>query len=202
MNKLPNEVFQGIQRGTERYHYRGVLMQKNPVDLAIQTALLWEVKPRTIIEIGACAGGSALWMRDHMRLFGVYSMVYSIDINPPPFHGPINGMSFHLGDGKKLGEVLSDEFMTGIPRPLLVIEDADHSRGTSEAVLDFFDKWLVAGEYIIVEDGYATATSDNSPLDAIRAFMERRGDSYEIERKYCDMFGITGNPDGYIRRIR
>ncbi len=35
------------------------------MDLAIYARLMWELKPRTVIEVGTAKGGSALWLADH-----------------------------------------------------------------------------------------------------------------------------------------
>lgn len=43
--------------------------------------LLWELKPRTVVEFGAYKGGSALWTADMLKAFGCKSRVISIDIN-------------------------------------------------------------------------------------------------------------------------
>jgi len=54
---------------------------KDCFDLIIVQQLLWEVKPQTVIEIGAYKGGSALWAADMMKMFGLKSRVLSIDID-------------------------------------------------------------------------------------------------------------------------
>ena len=44
--------------------WRGIPMIKDCFDLIIVQQLLWEVKPQTVIEIGAYKGASALWAAD------------------------------------------------------------------------------------------------------------------------------------------
>jgi hypothetical protein len=51
-----------IIRGMMDYDYRDVPMQKHPMDMALYMRLIWQLKPRTIIEIGSLAGGSAAWL--------------------------------------------------------------------------------------------------------------------------------------------
>lgn len=79
-------------------------------------------------------------------------LIHSIDIKPPECR-QISGVVFHRGNGRHLDEVLDVATMERLPRPLIVIEDADHLPATTLAVLRFFDKWLSVGEYIVVEDG-------------------------------------------------
>ena len=54
---------------------------KDPFDLTIAQQLLWELKPRTVIELGAYKGGSALWTADMLKMFGCKSRVISVDID-------------------------------------------------------------------------------------------------------------------------
>ena len=202
---ISDSLFRAIEAGTLGHQYCGVSCIKNPIDLMILGRLLWDVKPRTIIEVGSWAGGSALWMRDQMRSYGVDCVVRSVDVKVPSLRDQEN-LHFYLGDGRDLGATFSDEFMGQCPHPLFVIDDADHQPETTVAVLDFFDRHSRPGEYVVVEDGdadkYYPGTYRGGPLAGVRSFLERRGGDYEIDRRYCDMFGWTGSPDGYIRRVR
>ena len=54
---------------------------KDPLDLTIIQQLLWELKPRTVIEFGTYKGGSALWIADMLKMFGCKSRVISMDID-------------------------------------------------------------------------------------------------------------------------
>jgi len=149
---LPRRHLESIQHGTMRYTYKGVPTYKDPFDLALYQLLLWEKKPRTLIEIGSKWGGSALWFADVLRSFDIDYQIHSIDLQPL-VQQAIPGVTFHRGDGRDLSGTLSPDLMVSLPRPLMIIEDADHRRATTLAVLHFFDRWLRAGEYIIIEDG-------------------------------------------------
>jgi cephalosporin hydroxylase len=201
VSEIPYELLMKIQQGTMAYRYRGVPMLKNPFDLALYPLLLERAQPQTLIEIGSHAGGSALWFADQrpgMR-------VVSIDLQPP------DGVShpsveFLRGDARQLGDVLID--MESLARPLLVIEDSSHMAATTAAVLDFFDRWMRPGEYLVVEDGILTDMRvgdayGGGPLRAIHEFLARTHGRYEIDRTFCDYYGrnVTWNVDGYLRRI-
>jgi len=201
------DLHYSIQRGTIGYTYRGVSCVKHPVELALYMLLLWNQKPRTIIEIGTNAGGSALWMADQMSLFGIAGRVVSIDINPPMPISLRPEITFLCGDANKLAECLSNEFMSSLPRPWLIIEDASHHYEATLAVLRFFDPLMQSGEYIVVEDGNVSDMGDDAhraggPGRAISQFLLETGDRYEIDTSYCDYYGhnVTGNPNGYLRR--
>jgi cephalosporin hydroxylase len=193
------------------YSYKGVPTYKCPFDIALYQLLLWEQKPRTLIEIGSKWGGSALWLSDILRSYGVDYTIHSIDIHPPE-NCEFPGVFFHRGDGRTLANILSADFLARMDRPLMVIEDADHRPATTLAVLRFFDRWLRPGEYIVIEDGIVDDLFDQERLDelqggprpAIADFLEERGGDYEIDARLCDFFGsnATWNVNGYLRRVR
>jgi cephalosporin hydroxylase len=200
---IPYELLMKIQKGTMDYRYRGIPMLKNPFDLALYPLLLDRARPRTLIEIGTYCGGSALWFADQapgMR-------VLSVDLKrPTAVDHP--AVTFLEGDARDLGVVLTPELMKSIERPLLVIEDSSHVASTTAAVLDFFDRSLLPGELIVIEDGILSAmrvadSYEGGPLRAIHEFMARTNGRYEIDRSLCDYFGtnVTWNVDGYLRRV-
>jgi cephalosporin hydroxylase len=202
---LPKDPMMQIQLGTHYYKYRGVPLIKNPFDFALYHLLIWNAKPRTIIEIGSKSGGSALWLGDLMNSFGLEGHVYSLDIVPvKDLSHP--RVTFLEADGRDLGQYLSADFMGKVPRPLLVIEDADHSYETSSATLRFFVPWLRKEEHIIIEDGIITDMTgcESGPHRALREFLAEHSEDYEIMGDYCDFFGYnyTWCTNGYLKKVR
>jgi cephalosporin hydroxylase len=202
---LPYELLMKIQQGTMAYSYRGLPLLKNPFDLALYPLLLGRTKPRTLIEIGSFAGGSALWFADQARSLQIAMQVISIDLVPPAVAAPF--VSFLQGDARNLGALLTRPFMNSLERPLMIVEDSDHFASTTAAVLDFFDRWLRPGESIVIEDGILSDMRvadlyDGGPLRAVRQFLGRTAGRYEIDRTLCDFFGrnVTWNVDGFLRR--
>jgi cephalosporin hydroxylase len=203
---IPYELLMKIQQGTMAYRYRGLPLLKNPFDLAIYLLLLERLRPRTLIEIGSFAGGSALWFADQASLLDLDLGVLSVDLVKPEVLHP--AVTFLQGDARDLGVVLTPLLLEALGRPLLVIEDSSHLAGNTRAVLEFFDPWLRPGDYMVVEDGILTDMRvaeqyDGGPLEAIHCFLEARPGRYEIDRSLCDTFGknVTWNVDGYLRRI-
>ncbi len=206
-SNLAGPLLEAIQRGTLSYTYKGIPTLKNPFDWALYPMLLWQERPRTIIEIGSNRGGSALWLADLMRAFGLPVQVYSLDRNPVTDLVAVD-VAFLRGNARQLGENLSPEFMRALARPLMVIEDSDHQKDTVLAVLNFFHRWLSAGEYVIVEDGIVTELGRadefaGGPQAAIAAFLADHPTEYEIDARYCDFFGqnLTYAVNGYLRRL-
>ncbi|MEW6495990.1 MAG: CmcI family methyltransferase [Cyanobacteriota bacterium] len=204
---IPRELMMSIQNATHNYSYRGVPMLKNPFDFALYPLLIWNLKPRTIIEIGSKSGGSALWFGDLFNNFGIDGHVYSIDIvKVTQVSHP--RVTFMEGDGQALHETLSADFLNSLPRPFLVIEDADHSLATSKSVLDFFHPYLQVGEYIVTEDGIISdiiqdSSYSSGPHRALKAFLVEHHGEYEIDQQYSDYFGynVTWCTNGFLKKI-
>ena len=82
-SSLKGEFLKNYQKGVLRYRYRDVLCLKSPIDTAIYLSAIWDLEPKTMIEIGSQAGGSALMFADFLSIFKSDAHVYSIDLDPP-----------------------------------------------------------------------------------------------------------------------
>ncbi|MEQ1689080.1 MAG: CmcI family methyltransferase [Sphingopyxis sp.] len=204
---LPLGLLMNIQRGTMATHYRGIETYKNPFDLALYAMLQHQLRPRTVIEIGAHRGGSALWFADQLTAIGVDAHVHALDI--VSVSGVVDPrITFHRGSALELGATVSDAMLATLPRPWLVIEDADHRRATTYAVMRFFDPWFHSGDWMVVEDGILTAMGvaddyGGGPHAALTQFLAERGQSYRVAREYCDFYGhnVTWNVDGWLEKL-
>jgi cephalosporin hydroxylase len=197
--QLDQNMIQYFEHAAQRYTYKGVPMIKNAFDLAIYPRLLWDIKPRTILEIGSYYGGSALWMADLMRGYGVQTKIYSVDVRRVTTAAD-RDVEFIVGSGRDLASVFTDAQLAAMPRPWLVIEDADHSYETTTAVLHYFHDRLHDGERIIVEDVITSPPAAKGLME----FLASHGTGYRVERQYCDYFGnnVTWCVNGFLRRQR
>lgn len=204
---LPAAALASIQAGTMRYTYKGVPCLKNPFDLSLYTRLICELQPRTVIEVGSAAGGSALWFADALRSHGIAGTVLSLDLNPVLTVSD-QMVTFLSGDALRLGDVLTEDLMNTVARPLLVIEDAAHTLECTAAVLSFFARYLRRGEYIVIEDGIVNDLEgpvyeayENGPNRAIVQFLQQHPD-FDIDTAYCDYYGhnFTWCTNGYLFR--
>lgn len=203
---LPFSTLTSIQNALHNFSYKGTPLQKNPFDHALYPMLLWQFKPRTIIEIGSKEGGSALWMGDLCDTFKLNCEIHSIDIVRVATvkHKRV---TFHEGDGRNLGGTLTEKMLKNLPRPWLVIEDADHSYETTHAVLEFFEDHLTPTDMMVVEDGIISDLSQmpegaSGPHRALRKFLQRNFAEWEILPEWCDFFGynFTWSSNGFLRR--
>lgn len=206
---IPSNLMHEMQTGIMAWSYRGRPTWKCPLDLATYSSILWDVKPKTIVEFGSNRGGSALWFADQMTAFGIEQpRVYSLDINPvTDLEDP--RIVFGYCDVAEPEKCINIDDLKALPKPLLVVDDASHMSDHVLAVLRFVDKAMATGDYLIVEDGSLNHLGwekqyRGGPLRAIKTFLKEAGGRYEIDRERCDFYGrnATWNPEGYIRCIR
>lgn len=203
---IPPKVLKKIFEGTVRYTYRDVACMKNPFDLAIYLKLLNDLRPKTIIEIGSLGGGSGVFFAEQSGLLGIETKVWSFDINPViGIDSP--RLTFLGGDIYDLGASELPSILENAERPLLVIEDGPHTFNGCLSALTFFHNYLASGDYIVIEDGnlrdLGILELENGPNRAVREFLSRYSESYQIDYALCDSFGVnvTWNTDGYIRKV-
>ena len=87
---------------------------KDPLDQTFLQQLLWELKPRTVIEFGAYKGGSALWIADMLKMYGCQSRVVSIHIDLSLLDTEARkslDVEFIQGNSFQVEKVLSSRFL-------------------------------------------------------------------------------------------
>jgi len=201
-----HDVLPAFQRGVLAYTYKGIPCLKCPIDLAIYTKLIWDIQPRTLIEIGTNRGGSALWFADILAAAGIDCPVFSFDRDSAvEFSDP--RISFQQADANALAESLPGPWLAGLPHPWLVIEDSAHTYETTLAVLRFFTGAMIPGDLIVVEDGVIddlglTEHYGGGPNRAVGEFLTAHPTAFRLLEDYCDMFGrnLTYNPNGYLMK--
>ncbi len=210
LSSLPTEALRNMLRGMSRYRYRDREMLLNPLDMANYLAVLGDMKPGTVFELGVYRGGRTVWIADMLTAVGVEANVVGVDSMPPDDLSDPRIRLF-AGNVRELGNTLTPEFLSALPRPFLVIEDSAHDADTTEAALNFFDPYLQSGDRFVVEDGIvaqlelgerAEPEPHGAALGAAR-FLARRGDDYRVEAEICDRFGYnaTFNPNGWLVRL-
>ena len=193
---------QTIVNGHHRVTYRGVKAIKCPFDYVMYQMILSEIKPDLVIEIGTNMGGGALYIADLMETMN-HGVVHTIDIckqsdsklaNHPRIKLFVNGWENY--DLKEAGNF----------KTILVIDDASHMYKDVLATLQKFSPLVSVGSYFIVEDAIVSEQGrekgfDGGPLRATHEFLAINK-KFEIDRKYCDMFGknATFNINGYLKR--
>ena len=179
------------QGAWESLRWRGLPLFKTVYDFAIYPMLIWELQPKTIIELGSGSGASALWMGDLLQAFKLPGKVVSIDIKRPKASHP--RVRFLRGDCERIAEVLPVMEMIGLGHPWLVVEDAHVN---VLGVLRHLHPQLRHGDYLVVEDSSIKS-------QALARFFAETPGAYKVDTRYTDFFGqnATASFDSIFRRV-
>lgn len=182
--------------------FRGVRLLKCPFDLWVYQELLHEVRPDVIIEAGTKYGGSAFYMANICDLED-HGKIVTIDVQDRsgrPDHPRITYLTGSSTDPDLVGRV---DAMIPEDAVVLAILDSDHSRDHVRDELEIWSQRVTSGSYVIVEDsnvhGHPVHNGHRpGPWEATRGFL-RSHPEYEVDR-HCERYGITFNPNGYLKR--
>ena len=205
---LPVQSWKTLLANTFLQTWKGIILNKGVTEVGIYPMILHEVKPKTVIEIGAFNGGSAVWLADNLTMFGVESSVYAIDIDLSLLDEKAKDhpkVHFMEGDCNNLKAVLPQTMLDKLPHPWLIIEDAHVN---VLAVVDYFhNHGLITGDYLIVEDtsqfmwDYWDDNWDDKEENAkgkqkmtdLRTWLLNHEDEYLIDTHYQDIYGYNGS---------
>ena len=133
--------------------YMGIKIWKWPCDLHLYQELIWELKPRLIIETGTAFGGSALYFAHLLDALGSGKVV-SIDIEPVKNSYPRHPRIVYFGGWSSLEDLLISEvgrWAEGVD-PRLVILDSDHAKDHVLRELNIYADLVPPGSWLVVED--------------------------------------------------
>ena len=211
------DAVQCIINGKFLSFYRGIDMLKGPEDLSILYQMLWHVRPRTIIELGAFTGASALWMADSLKGANIECDIFSVDIDLSLLHPQIkslqpHNLSFIEGDCNEIESIFPSEFLNSQPHPMIIIDDAHVDLLKT---MNHFHRHLLPGDYIVCEDtnsGRPAVPLTPNDCDAVglgklqvwKQFLTKYGDMYAVDSFFSDYYGYnsSSNWNGYVRRMK
>jgi cephalosporin hydroxylase len=176
---------------SECMHWKGLPIFKTVFDFSIYTMMMWELKPKTVIEIGSGTGSSAVWMADTLKALGLEAHVYSADLKKAPLE--YEGVTFIQGNCWVIERAFTSEFLRNAPHPWLFIEDAHVN---VHGVLSHFHPHFQKGDYMVVEDSL-------HKQDVLSKFMKQNHGCYKLDTRYTDFFGrnATCSHDSIFVRV-
>ncbi len=204
---IPKSSWRPLTENAYLQTWKGVLLEKDPMQIAAYPMLINELQPKTIIELGALKGGSAIWLADQLEQFGIEGKVYSVDndLSQLDEKAKIDSrIKFLEGDCREISAVLTPKLLGNLPHPWLIIEDVhDNLFG----ILDHFHhNGLQAGDYLIIEDTNKfmwEVWSDwgdkeliergSRKMDELRHWLMNNQNEYLIDTFYQDMYGYNAS---------
>lgn len=204
---IPKFAWRPLTENAYLQTWKGVLLEKDPMQIAAYPMLLYELRPKTIIELGALKGGSAIWLADQLEQFGIEGKVYSVDKDLSQLDEKAktdSRINFLEGDCREINAVLPSELLNNLPHPWLVIEDVhDNLVGILE---HFHQNGLQTGDYLIIEDtnkfmwevwsdwdDQELIQRGLSKMDDLRQWLRSHQDEYLVDSYYQDMYGYNAS---------
>lgn len=198
--------------------FMGVYCAKNVLDLWNYQEIIFELRPRVVIEFGTYAGGTALylhWLMDWLRFNAAGRFpprVVTVDIDHTPLCDFIRNrelddelLALNLSSTHPYTENLIEIERKRRPGPMLAILDSDHSEANVLAELEMLRRLTYRGDYVIVEDtninGHPVLPEFGpGPWEALEEYERRHPGDYQHDTERECKFGMTFNPRGYLMR--
>jgi cephalosporin hydroxylase len=191
--------------GEETYNntnWRGVEVQKCPLDLWVMQEIIQEVQPDVLVEAGTYLGGSAYYFASLFDLAGK-GQVITIDIEEHagrPKHPRITYLT-----GSSTSPEIVARVRSQIPPGARVLVDLDSNHRKAHVLeeLRLYSPMVTPGSYLIVEDTHFNGHPilpkfGPGPGEAAREFLASNTDFRADAPR--EKFGMTFNPGGYLRR--
>jgi cephalosporin hydroxylase len=207
------------------FSWLGLPVIQYPQDLLAMQQLIWELRPRAVVETGVARGGSLIFYASMLELVGGEGRVIGVDIDvrdhnrrrieAHPLSGRVELVEGSSVEPAVLAEV-RERVGAGAPAeqagPVLVCLDSNHSHAHVLAELRAYAPLVRAGSYIVVFDTIIEALEPEGPADrpwsatdnpatATRAFLAEC-DRFEVDRRFDGQLLITSNPGGFLRCLK
>lgn len=185
--------------------WKGIHVAKCPLDMWQYQEIIQDTQPDVIIETGTWHGGSAIFLRDMLRLCGKSrGIVITIDIKPEGIFTEEDGIIQIVGDSTSEEINLSVNKYIGKSDKVMVILDSDHSQAHVLKELDMWGWQVSGGCYLVVEDTNVNGnpiqkTHGPGPMEALNEWLPRHPEFQHDP--YRERFMMTFNPKGYYKRL-
>jgi len=192
-------------------NFLGVGILKAPNDLWAYHDILLRVRPKTILEMGTFAGGSALWFATLMDMLQIQGgRVFTVDIaddHLSPFvrkmvdqgHGA--GARITLVKGSSVDpEVAQMLNRTSAGEPRLVVLDSDHSEAHVRAELELYAPACQVGDRLVVEDTNVAWPHDRGARGALESYLAEHPGEWRHDI-VSERWLLSMHPGGWLERV-
>lgn len=200
VNDFHRLYYDNRQRTWLNTRWRGVQVQKLPLDLWLYQEILHNKRPDVIVETGTMMGGSALFMADLCELIGTGTIVSidTVDRSNRPTHPRIEYV---------LGSSTDPAIVEGVRagcegKTVMVILDSDHAASHVAAELEVYAPLVTPGFHLIVEDTNVFGHPVNiehgpGPGEALADYLTAHPGEF-VQDPNADKYFFTFNPGGVL----
>ena len=203
-----------------QWEWCGVPIIRHPDDIVLQQEVMWEIKPKKIIETGIARGGSLVLSASLQKLFSEEGKVLGIDIqildhtnkSLAPWVETNQISMIECDSTSAIAKTAVTEFIGDDVEANLLVLDSNHSHDHVLNELLNLAPLLNKGSFVIVADTIIQEMPENSyenrpwnkeanPLSAVNEFL-RLNPSFERDSKYCRRSLMGECRDGILRKIK
>ena len=176
-------------------NWLGVSALKKPMDLWIYQEIIYETRPKVLIETGSYKGGSALFFATILDLIGEGSVI-TIDIKDDASRS-----LSHPRITAIVGSSISDDVIDQVrqivgTQTAMVSLDSDHHKDHVLKEMELYSEFVTIGNYMVVED---TGIRGPGPGRAVKEFLRHRKDFVRDRKR--EKFMVTSCRGGFLKRI-
>ena len=203
------------------YHFRwmGQPIIQVPQDILAMQELIFQIRPRAIIETGIARGGSAIFYASMLALLGEGGFVVGVDVDIRQHNREAieaHPMAKHIklvqGSSIDASTVAEVHALVGDEGPVIVALDSNHTKEHVLEELRAYSCFVKKGSYLVVFD---TLLEDlpsemsagrpwgpgNGPKSAVEAFL-RENDRFVIDDAIAAKLPITVAPIGCMACVK
>ncbi|MSU62674.1 MAG: cephalosporin hydroxylase [Pedosphaera sp.] len=221
VQQFARNLFLGSCRYNYSYNFKwlGRPIIQYPQDIMAMQEIIWQVKPRLIIETGIAHGGSLIFSSSMLELLGSDGQVLGIDLDIRP-HNRVEiekhpmAKRITMLEGSSISDSILEqvrEFARG-KNPVLVALDSNHTHEHVLQELELYAPLVTKGSYLVVFDTVIEDMPDellgsrpwrkgNSPKTAVHEFL-RTTDRFVMDKELENKLLLTVAPDGYLKCVK
>ena len=198
------------QRVWERVHWMGVPCLKSVSDMWNYQEVIYRLRPTLIVEFGTRYGGAALYFAATGEIARPGCRVFTVDSDHTDLHSDVRA---HPAIETRLGRSTDPDVLQRLhelrqlyPGPVFAILDSDHTKRNVLAEMRALRDFLVAGDYLVVEDsninGHPVLPGwGEGPWEAIQEYFATYPGDYAPDEETEHRFGFTFAPHGFLQRL-
>ena len=189
-----------------------------PQDILAMQEIIWQVKPRLIVETGIAHGGSLIFSASMLELLGDDGEVIGIDIdirshNRKEIEAHPMSRRIRMIEGSSIDQTVVDQVraIAADRGPVLVCLDSNHTHDHVREELRLYSPLVTPGSYLVVfdtvvEDLPAVVYKDrpwgpgDNPKTAVREFLAGT-DRFVIDEEFNQKLLLSVAPDGYLKCV-
>jgi cephalosporin hydroxylase len=205
---------------TYQFDWLGVPIIRLPDDIIVLQEIIFQLRPRAVIETGIARGGSLVLSASLMAIVGLEARVLGLDIQilehtRKSIETSIFSRAIEMWVGDSASEdaeVAVSDFLKDIEEPCLLILDSDHTHDHVLRELQRLAPVMPKGSIIAVadtlieempEDFYSDREwgKGNNPLSALKQFISENPHDYKEENLWSRRAIQSEFRDGIISKL-